>query len=452
MTRLARTAPTRRHPERGAVATIVAVLLGGGVLLGCSALSIDVGSIMFERRQLQNGADASAIALARACGKSGVAGCGADTGTAAGAVTNSTLTRLNNVNNTKDQLGGFDPAYPAASASSLRGLCASATSWGLPACPASTSAVTDCPPVPTSISSVGAPYVEVHTITKQGGSNPTILPNAISRIIVGGTAGESVKACAPAAWGPPAAGKASLPITISGCDWQHVSGGNAGGGGGSYYTGPVYNGSNAYGYSGTGQPAWPTAAATPPAENLGGEVILMIQNPSSGGTTPTPCPNWQGHALPGGFGLLETVSGNPCKVVDYANNWVHTSAGSSTGCDLSSYVGKIVSIPVFDCTASALPATAAIPPPGGDCTQGNGSNAWYHREGYALFYLSGYGITVTGGPANRVKSLVSNNFPCSSSQSCVSGWFLNGELTATSLAGPPGGTSDFGGFAVVPAG
>ena len=62
-----------RHSERGASATIVAVLFGGGVLLGASALSMDVGSIMWERRQLQNGADAATMALAQACGRDAAA-------------------------------------------------------------------------------------------------------------------------------------------------------------------------------------------------------------------------------------------------------------------------------------------------------------------------------------------------------------------------------------------
>lgn len=57
----------RRRRERGGVAVIVAVLLAGGVLIGMLALSVDVGQIMYERRQLQNGADATSLALAQRC-------------------------------------------------------------------------------------------------------------------------------------------------------------------------------------------------------------------------------------------------------------------------------------------------------------------------------------------------------------------------------------------------
>ena len=56
----------RGHDE-GAVTMIVAVVLAGGVLLGMAALTVDVGLIHAERRELQNGADAGALAVAQQC-------------------------------------------------------------------------------------------------------------------------------------------------------------------------------------------------------------------------------------------------------------------------------------------------------------------------------------------------------------------------------------------------
>ena len=53
--------------ERGSVTTIVAALFGFMVILGATSLSIDVGSLMWERRQLQAGADAASLAMARLC-------------------------------------------------------------------------------------------------------------------------------------------------------------------------------------------------------------------------------------------------------------------------------------------------------------------------------------------------------------------------------------------------
>ena len=46
---------------------LVAVLLGFGVLLGSGALAVDVGRLHAEREQLQSGADAAALAVARNC-------------------------------------------------------------------------------------------------------------------------------------------------------------------------------------------------------------------------------------------------------------------------------------------------------------------------------------------------------------------------------------------------
>jgi hypothetical protein len=53
--------------ERGATAVIVALLMVA--LLGFAAISIDVGKLYWERAQLQNAADAGALALAGICGK-----------------------------------------------------------------------------------------------------------------------------------------------------------------------------------------------------------------------------------------------------------------------------------------------------------------------------------------------------------------------------------------------
>ena len=55
--------------EQGAIATIVVMLFGFGVMLALAALTVDVGSINAERRTLQNGADAAAMSVARDCVK-----------------------------------------------------------------------------------------------------------------------------------------------------------------------------------------------------------------------------------------------------------------------------------------------------------------------------------------------------------------------------------------------
>lgn len=55
----------RLNDEQGGVAVFVAILLV--VMFGMGALVLDVGHMYWERRQLQNGADAAALALAAQC-------------------------------------------------------------------------------------------------------------------------------------------------------------------------------------------------------------------------------------------------------------------------------------------------------------------------------------------------------------------------------------------------
>lgn len=53
------------EPERGAAGVTVAVMML--VLIGAGAMAVDVGQIYAERSQLQNGADAGALAVAKSC-------------------------------------------------------------------------------------------------------------------------------------------------------------------------------------------------------------------------------------------------------------------------------------------------------------------------------------------------------------------------------------------------
>ncbi|KQQ20869.1 hypothetical protein ASF48_09870 [Rathayibacter sp. Leaf299] len=55
----------RLSDERGAVSIIVAVAMV--VVLGCAALAIDLARLNLERAELQNGADAAALAVAQSC-------------------------------------------------------------------------------------------------------------------------------------------------------------------------------------------------------------------------------------------------------------------------------------------------------------------------------------------------------------------------------------------------
>ncbi|QNE15372.1 TadE/TadG family type IV pilus assembly protein [Pseudarthrobacter sp. NBSH8] len=72
--------------ERGAVTVIVALLMV--VLLGSVAIAVDVGVIYSERAQLQNGADAAAIATAQKCARDASSELCSTTSTLAGSLAN----------------------------------------------------------------------------------------------------------------------------------------------------------------------------------------------------------------------------------------------------------------------------------------------------------------------------------------------------------------------------
>lgn len=65
----ARRVATANDNERGVAGVLVALMML--VLIGAGALAVDVGQIYAERAQLQNGADAAALAVAKRCHKSG---------------------------------------------------------------------------------------------------------------------------------------------------------------------------------------------------------------------------------------------------------------------------------------------------------------------------------------------------------------------------------------------
>jgi Flp pilus assembly protein TadG len=175
--------------ERGAIGVLVAVLIGGGVLLGMGALAIDVGQLYQNRAELQNGADAGALAVADSC--------------ALGSCTTGIANQYATGNASK--LTGYNAAVDL--------VCGSGT--GMSACPASTGAMVDCPASPP----VGTNYVDVHTSTLTA-SGSTLLPPMFARAILGNSsyAGANVKACAQAEWGAPNSGN-TIAFTISACSW-----------------------------------------------------------------------------------------------------------------------------------------------------------------------------------------------------------------------------------------
>lgn len=178
-----------RREDRGAIGVLIAVLIGGGVLLGMAALVIDVGQIYQNRAELQNGADAAALAVAQQCAR--------------GNCSNARTLRI-------------AETYASENASALTGYTAGvATVCGrvsqnggghqgnqdsdaLGSCPPGVtgSGLTNCPDPPDK-----ANFVDVQTETRlKNGS--TLLPPVFAETLVGPSTydGTTVKACAQAEW------------------------------------------------------------------------------------------------------------------------------------------------------------------------------------------------------------------------------------------------------------
>ena len=62
-----------RREERGAIGVLVAIMLGCGVLTGMGALVDRCRPLYQERAELQNGADAAALGVAKTCALGGCA-------------------------------------------------------------------------------------------------------------------------------------------------------------------------------------------------------------------------------------------------------------------------------------------------------------------------------------------------------------------------------------------
>jgi Flp pilus assembly protein TadG len=180
-----------RRDERGVVGVIVAIFLGAGVLMGIGVLVIDVGQLYQERAELQNGADAAALAVAKSCAL------GVCTPRVAGQLADGNASSLT---------GGTE------------GVTLVCGSGSLGSCPASTGSLTSCAPAPRA----GTNFVEVYTAT-QTASGSTVLPPVFARTLLGSSyKGTTVRACAQAEWGPPSAAT-TVAVTVSACEWDQAT-------------------------------------------------------------------------------------------------------------------------------------------------------------------------------------------------------------------------------------
>ena len=162
--------------DDGAIAVIVGVMVV--TLIAFGAIVVDLGAMYQERRVLQNGADAAALAVARDCGTTG---CGTFTTTAADLADD----------NADDGVSG------------IYEICGNGA--GMAAC-------ANPPTIPA-----GAGYVRVTTKTKAGDGTDKI-GFGFARIF--GADSGTVYAKSTAVWGGPSSLTSSLPLTISECEYD----------------------------------------------------------------------------------------------------------------------------------------------------------------------------------------------------------------------------------------
>lgn len=438
MRRLTRLLVGRRaNGERGAIAVLTATLVMF-VAIGLLALTVDLGNITYNRAQLQNGADASSLALAAACASGNSVGCAVTPGL-------TTLAEKNaNASNGGDQSMSIDKK--------LTCIANFSGAPSLPTCPSAgaedTSNLSNCQPLPAGLPAA-LPYVEVTTQTKMQGSGSSILPFHFAQILNGGKVqGSTSQTCARAAWGPVAPTSVNvLNLTMSECDWSSQTGYNVTLPPNSQPTfklapAPVYTASSPYGYDsipGNSIPDWPSQHGVWSKGNA-----TTCHTSSPGGTAP------------GGFAWLKPTT---CQA-KVSDGWTQGDTGANSNCsatDLNSLLGKVAYIPVFDCSFNSNPGSGYVVKPGDNCNAGSGSNAFYHIKGYAAFYVSGWFFnppnqsTIVPGASDAC----GNNAPGgSASQRCIFGWFTAALVTDPNLSIQPPTTADpnYGLSVVKPAG
>jgi hypothetical protein len=370
--------------EKGGVAVIVAVLLAGGVLFGASAIAIDVGNMMFERRQLQNGTDATAMKLADICGS--------DVTTCNDASAKAKLVALASLN-AVDGMSQLDTSVYA------NGQCGRVP--GAPSMPACASLTSDasisnlgqCPALPAWLKAGTFPYVETYTLTDDKGASK--LKSFF------GMAGTRVTACARVAWGP--AKKTSvLPLTFGECEWASAT--------------------NVLSSTNTIDPT------KTPVYNK--EIALAVNYD----TKKAACASYNGHDYMGGFGWLEHPSGI-CEVNADENSWVPGWPGNGTGNDClpDVHVGDTVLIPIYDC----INDNKAI------CPNDVSSKTYYHIKGMASFLVTAIDLTgkTEGTPGGAAKSECQNE---SNNKQCIYGKFLKDLTPVGQIDTTGGGGTDYG--------
>jgi hypothetical protein len=304
------------------------------VLIGTAALTVDVGRINSERRQLQNGADAVALSVAKDCVKAG--------NCLPGGTVNPTILAGDNAQDGFTKIGRKWDDAPA--------ICGAGP--GLLACPPLQPGLSDC-----LEPAGGMPdeWVRAYTTTQDGAdATKTLLPYSFGQLLTGGQDGKQVQACAQAAIGPGLPPKVA-PIVQAQCAWDYAT------------------------KNGTSFPAKPPYSPPTLPATVDQVTMIRLQSPGSSADGTKCSASGPGHYAPGNFGWLD--ANGDCEetlVSDVGTVSGKSGLGAPPGCDwkddVEKWVGQTLYIPIF---------TTAV---------GNGSKTDYTISGVSAFYVAGVSI------------------------------------------------------------
>ncbi len=356
----------QRSHDRGAVSVVVAITLVF-VLVPMTAFVINAGSLYLARQNAQNGADAAALALAKACATAQPE-CTTD-------VAGTDLSPLvsANVNPGSAELS----APPCIQRDGT--VCAEHDLTTL----------ADCPyPLPASLDGVqvrARADIELPFPFLEGPSDGR------------------ADTCASAAWGPLGSHTASVPITISECGWE-AQGGDA----------QAAPGGSGYGYGGDGMPPWPAQDKELTVVTTGDSNTCLVDGRTANGGFSWLVANGCQTQVSNG----EWVNGDP------GNNLECPDITDYLG---KTILVPVYDCAVVSKTGAPSGTPSGMPSCNIEDYKGGGSNVWYHIKGWASFYLSGWsfsgnrqasiltGNTSCGGNGN--------------SQRCLFGWFTKNTLS-----------------------
>jgi hypothetical protein len=280
---------SRGSGEDGAALVVVVLVLM--TLMMFAAIAVDTAALVQERRELQNGADAAAMAVAQQCASS--SSCGAY----------------------------LAPASDIASANASDG------KNGIDSICGTGNGLTLCSEPPGPEVPAGASYVRVTTKTLGADGSTDRVPFNFGKVF--GQQGQTVKRSAEVAWGSPKS-LTTPPFAISACDWQRKTGS------GSTYATP----SPPY-------PPWPDPGFVR-------TLYFHGTNGRDGDGDAEDCDrrNPSGQRVPGGFGWLDR-NGNACSATTSTDAPARSDPGTDVPqeCDINTFrsmKNTVVFIPVYD--------------------------------------------------------------------------------------------------------